>query len=414
MGPILGHLGGTLMVLFVALLALRCAKRLGLVFWPAVPARPAAPRWAPGPGTLALAAFGVLALQFFAAFFCWLDLGQTGGLAAFWQHFIQRFTTAGDSPHYLLLARQGYVAGGEAAKYIVFYPLYPLAVRLAHTLLSPLSVSWEAAALAVSWLCWGGAGAAMLALAGQDLPKGQAAFSVALMALYPFGFFALGVFTESLFLLLCLLCMFFARRQSWLPAGVFGALAALCRNQGLVLLLPLLYLWLRARRQKKQGPASLALALPLLGWGGYLALNARLFGNALAFMEFQSAPPWYQSVKWISENLAQHWQMALDYPGLAPFLYHAQLALYFAAMALLFWGLWKQCPTHWLIWGGAYLGMCYLAGWLISGGRYVFECIPLFLIGASLPRPARWLLAAVSAFFLWKMGVYYMQGQAIM
>ena len=106
--------------------------------------------------------------------------------------------------------------------------------------------------------------------------------------------------------------------------------------------------------------------------------------------------------------------MALEYPGLAPFLYHAQLVLYFAAMALLLWGLWKQCPTHWLIWGGAYLGMCYLAGWLISGGRYVFGCIPLFLIGASLPRPARWLLAAVSAFFLWKMGVYYMQGQAIM
>lgn len=414
MGAFLGHFGGGLMVLFVLLLAVRCAKRLGLVFWAPDPPRPAAPRWAPGPGALALAALGIVAAQCFFVWLGWLDLGQSGGLEAFLRCFSERFTTAGDSPHYLLLARQGYVAEGDAAKYIVFYPLYPLAVRLAHTLLSPFSVSWEAAALAVSWLCWGGAGAAMLALAGQDLPKEQAVCAVALMALYPFGFFALGVFTESLFLLLCLLCMFFARRGRWLPAGVLGALAALCRNQGLVLLLPLVYLWLRARRQQKQGPASLALALPLLGWGGYLALNARLFGDPFAFMAFQSAPPWYQSVKWIGENLTQHWQMALDYPGLAPFLYHAQLALYFAAMALLLFGLWKQCPTHWLIWGGAYLGMCYLAGWLISGGRYVFGCLPLFLIGASLPRPARWLLAAVSAFFLWKMGVYYMQGQAIM
>lgn len=414
MGVFIGHLGGALMVLFVALLALRCARRLGLVFWPAAPARPAAPRWAPGPGALALAAVGVLAAQLLFAYLCWRALGQAGGLSAFWQHFLERFTTAGDSPHYLLLARQGYVSEGDAAKYIVFYPLYPLAVRLAHTLLTPFSAGWEAAALAVSWLCWGGAGSAMLALAGQDLEKSRTLWAVALMALYPFGFFALGVYTESLFLLVSLLCMLFARRGSWPAAGAFGALAALCRTQGLVLLLPLVYLWLRARRQKKQGPASLALALPLAGWGGYLALNARLFGDPFAFYAFQAAPPWYQSVQWLGKNLAQHWQMAIDYPGLAPFLYHAQMVLYFAAMALLLFGLWKQCPTHWLIWGGGYIGLCYLAGWLISGGRYVFGCLPLYLVGASLPRPARWVLAAVSAFFLWKMGVYYMQGQAIM
>ena len=336
MGAFIGHSGGALMVLFVALLALRCAKRLGLVLWPAAPARPLAPRWAPGPGALALAAFGVLAAQFLFAFLCWRDRGQPGGVAAFGPNVFERFTTAGDSPHYLLLAREGYAAEGDAAKYIVFYPLYPLAVRLMHALLAPFSVSWEAAALAVSWLCWGGAGAAMLALAGQDLPKEQAVCAVALLALYPFGFFALGVYTESLFILLSILCVFFGRRRNWPAAGAFRALAALCRNQGLVLLLPLLYLWLRARRQQKQGPASLALALPLLGWGGYLALNWRLFGDPFAFFDFLAAPPWYQTTRWIGANLAQHWQMALDYPGLAPVIYPAQQAIYFIAMALLF------------------------------------------------------------------------------
>ena len=255
---------------------------------------------------------------------------------------------------------------------------------------------------------------AMLVLAGQDLNREQSITAAALMALYPFSFFALGIYTESLFLLLCLLCMITARRQNWLWAGVWGALAALCRNQGLVLILPLLYLWLRARREKKQGLVSLCILFPLLGWGSYLALNARLFGDPFAFLEFQAAPPWYQSIKWIGINLVQHWQMALKYPGLAPFIYHAQLVLYFAAMALLFIGFCRKAPTHWLIWGGAYLGMCYLAGWLISGGRYVFGCLPLYLIGSSLPRPARWALLVISGFFFWKMGVYYMQGQAIM
>ena len=414
MGQFLGHLGGALMVLFVVLLALRCAKRLGLLFWSPAPVRSVVPCWKPSLQMMVLTATGVVVLQLLFAFICWLELGQSGGLSAFWRRFVERFSTAGDSVHYLNIARYGYLAEGEAAKYIVFYPLYPLVVRLVHTLLSPFSVSWECAALAISWLCWGGAGAAMLVLAGQDLNREQSITAAALMALYPFSFFALGIYTESLFLLLCLLCMITARRQNWLWAGVWGALAALCRNQGLVLILPLLYLWLRARREKKQGLVSLCILFPFLGWGSYLALNARLFGDPFAFLEFQAAPPWYQSIKWIGSNLMQHWQMALKYPGLAPFIYHAQLVLYFAAMALLFIGFWRKAPTHWLIWGGAYLGMCYLAGWLISGGRYLFGCLPLYLIVSSLPRPARWALLAINLFFFWRMGIYYMQGQAIM
>lgn len=115
-----------LMVLFVA--AAGAAVRKAPWGWLSGrrPARPPRPRWAPGPGALALAAFGVLAAQFLFAFLCWLDLGQTGGLAAFWQHFFERFTTAGDSPHYLLLAREGYAAEGDAAKYIVFLSPLPL------------------------------------------------------------------------------------------------------------------------------------------------------------------------------------------------------------------------------------------------------------------------------------------------
>lgn len=159
----------------------------------------------------------------------------------------------------------------------------------------------------------------------------------------------------------------------------------------------------------------LGLALAPLGYLGYLALNWRLFGDAMAFFQYQSAPPWYQSIRWIGPNLAQHWQMAQDYPGLAPFIYHSQLALYFIAILFLLWGLWAGRPLHWLIWGGGYLGICYLSGWLISGSRYMFGCLPLFLLGASIQnRGLRLALAGICAVFLYRMGVFYMQGQAIM
>lgn len=418
MAELIGHLGGGLMILFVALLALRCARRLGLV-----PAGRASwvsrsgpkPGYEPGPGALVLAFLGVLAVQWLFAWLCWRSLSQPGGAPAFFAHFWQRFTTAGDSPHYLLLARQGYVAQGEAAKYIVFYPLYPLLIRLAHFLLAPLGAGWELAALAVSQLCWGGAGAGMLRLAGLDLNREGAFTAVGLMALYPFGFFSLGVYTEGPFLLLCLLCMGAARRGRWVQAGLWGFLAALTRTQGLVLALPLAYLWLRARRREKQGPASLGLCLVPLGFGTYLLLNKLLFGRWFEFLAFQAAPPWYQSTRWIGQNLAQHWQMAQEYPGLAPFIYNSQLALYFVGIALLLWGLAGRAPTFWLIWGGAYQGMSYLPGWLISGSRYMFGCLPLFLLGAALrSRAARLALLAVSGGLLYYFGVFYMQGQAIM
>lgn len=442
LGEWVGHLGGGLMLLFLALLVPRCAGQLGLLkkdpFEAAGRRGPSQPAYRPGAAGLLTAFFGVLAVQWAFALLCWLTLRQPGGLPAFLAHFWQRFTTAGDSPHYLLLARQGYVTAGEDAKLIVFYPLYPLLIRLAHTLLAPFGAGWELSALLCSQLCWGGAGAAMLRLAGRHFGREQAFCAVLMMALYPFGFFSLGVFTESLFLLLCLLCISAAGERRWPAAGLFCALAGLCRTQGLALLPALGFLWLRLEGRRlfarasvpassQAGPepapqkappmsrALFGLLLMPLGYLGYLLLNAALFGDPLIFMQFQSAPPWYQSIRWIGPNLTQHWQLAHEYPGLAPFIYHSQLALYFVGMAFLLWGLLTGRPVHWLVWGGGYTGMCYLSSWLISGSRYMFGCLPLFLLAASIRRrPLRVLLLAASGWALFYFGSFYMQGQAIM
>ena len=40
-----------------------------------------------------------------------------------------------DAPHYLDIARQGYVSTGEESRWIVFYPLYPWLVRAASLVL---------------------------------------------------------------------------------------------------------------------------------------------------------------------------------------------------------------------------------------------------------------------------------------
>lgn len=423
MGVFLGRLGGCLMVAFVLLLALRGLARLGWLPRPALACLPAflktpsspcrlqearPPAWRVQAGVFLA---GVAALWLFALL-GWLTLGQPGGLPAFWGHFWQRFTTAGDSPHYLFLARYGYQPAGEKANLLVFYPLYPLCIRA----LAAVTGSYEASGLVVSQVCWGLACVTLLRLAALYWPVRRAVWAVAFFALYPFSFFGLGVYTEGLFLLLCLQCLYRLQLGQWGRAGALGFLAALCRVQGLLLFLPAVYLWLTSvRRGQRQGVRGLALLLIPAGFGAYLLLNRAVSGQWFRFLEYEAAPPWYQSTRWVAQNLAQHYDMALAHPGLARFIYWPQLALYFIAMGLLLYGLFTAAPTSWLLYGGAYLGMSYLAGWLISGGRYMLGCLPLYLL---LARPRRawvralWLGGTAAACFFYNM--YFMQGQAIM
>jgi hypothetical protein len=111
----------------------------------------------------------------------------------------------------------------------------------------------------------------------------------------------------------------------------------------------------------------------------------------------------------------QHYEMAHQYPGLAPFIYVPQLVAYFGVMAMLLYGVFSGAPVHILLYGGAYLGMFYSSGWLVSGPRYLFACLPLFLLLAK-PKSAAWrnIIPVVSALLFFYYSVYYMQGQSIM
>ena len=147
----------------------------------------------------------------------------------------------------------------------------------------------------------------------------------------------------------------------------------------------------------------------------YLLLNRVLQGSFFRFLEHQAAPPWYQTTKWVSENLAQHFDMAQAYPGLAFIIYGAQIALYFLTAAALFYGLWRGTRTCYLVYGAAYLIFTYFSGWMISGGRYMLGCVPLFLIAADIKSArAGQLLLAASALLFALYTFLFLQGYAIM
>lgn len=386
-----------------------CGGRdLGLWHLPARPDTPA-PAGALGRREALAWAAGALACQWAVvlAAYCLVH----GGPAGFWAGLWQRFTTAGDSPHYLFLAENGYPRTGEQSNLLVFYPLYPLLVRL---LGMACGGRYALCGMALSQVCFAGAAVLFRALAGRRLPAGGARCAAAALLLYPFSFFAFGVYTEGLFLLLSIGCLYALDRQSWGAAGLTGLLAALCRTQGVALFFAAVYAVWQAPRPRRRGAWAALLGAPA-GYGLYLSLNWAVQGEFFRYLDHQSAAPWYQTARWFGANLVQQYGMALDYPGLARFIYLPQLVLYFVGLAALGYLFWRGTAPAAAVYALAYFGMSYLSSWLISGGRYLFGCLGLYMALGSVRRPwVRGLLLAAEGGFLLLYAVYYMQGQAIM
>src|SRR5919205_694031 len=176
---------------------------------------------------LVLAVKALVLLYGAQAFVVWRDerLDSPYDWLAIWNRW--------DAPHYLDLARAGYVAEGLEARWIVFYPLYPWLVRAAASVLRDELL----AAFFVSGSASVAAGVLLYGLARADEESEEVArASVFYMLVFPTAYFLHIGYTESLFLALALGAFLAARARRWDAAGVLGGLAAMSRVNGLLLL----------------------------------------------------------------------------------------------------------------------------------------------------------------------------------
>jgi hypothetical protein len=153
------------------------------------------------------------------------------GAAGLWLGAWQRW----DAIWYLRIVEEGYHAGDPS---LVFPPLYPILTRIVSMLpgVSPLL-----GALAVSTLSAFVAFVFLYRLALEDLGEAAARRTVVYLAIFPWAYFLMAPYSESLFLAATLGAFLFARQRRWGLAGLLGAAAALTRLSGVLLLLPLAY-----------------------------------------------------------------------------------------------------------------------------------------------------------------------------
>lgn len=183
-----------------------------------------------------------------------------------------------DSVWFLAVANHGY--GGSSAR-TAFFPLYPL---LAHAA-GWLTGSALTGGLPVSLVAFAMGLGLVHRLAELELGRAAADRAVLLLACFPMSFFFSAVYSESLFLALSAGALLAARREHWALAGALGALGAATRSVGVVLVLPLLWIYLYGPRapgapRARAGPAwrprhplrpsGLWLALVPAGLGAYM------------------------------------------------------------------------------------------------------------------------------------------------
>ena len=198
-----------------------------------------------------------------------------------------------DSPHYLFIAQNGYVNEGDAANFIVFFPLYPLLVRLitfdsAYINLSGLLISNISSIITVIYL---------FKLTRLDYTDSVAKKAVLYLSVFPTAYFLSAVYTESLFLALAIASLYYARKAKWPLAGFLGLLTSLTRIAGL-LLLPVLvveYFHQKAWKIKAANLKLLWTILPAFGFIAYLIINYQVTGNFFTFMEIERVH-WYQTL----------------------------------------------------------------------------------------------------------------------
>ena len=204
-----------------------------------------------------------------------------------------------DTGFYTSIATYGYDWFNERrpADDLAFLPLYPLLVHLASGLTPTgcgLSPYWSTCTTLGGLLISNLALLAALFLL-YDLARGRFGSAVAwraalLLMITPNTIFLSGVYTEALFLLLCILVFWLLERDRFILALLVAGLASLTRSVGVALYPALLYAaWVGASAPPQRIARAALAHLPPALFAGYILAAGFYVGEPLAYFTTYNA-----------------------------------------------------------------------------------------------------------------------------
>ncbi len=299
-----------------------------------------------------------------------------------------------DAPHYVDIARNWYVSDPtlDAYNFIVFFPLYPILIRLVTLDLNYINVS----ALIVSNVCSLLAFSYLYKLAKLEFNEDVAVKAVLFLSVFPTAYFLSSPYTEGLFFALVIASVYYTRLGKWHFAGSLSFFAALTRLFGL-LLFPVLfveYFHQRGWKPRKLNPSVLWTFSALAGFLIYLGINYQVTGNPFTFMTIQ-AVHWGTRLDPLSGlKDAYGWTVNALYPdnitvGIAPIAF-AVFGLFMVVVSI-----WKRQRPVYIVYMFLSWALAVSTSWWISVPRYVMAMFPIFVLLGSLMRGKRDTIAIV-------------------
>jgi hypothetical protein len=294
---------------------------------------------------------------------------------------------AWDSGWYFDIAQRGYYWSPSGQSSLAFFPLYPMLMRALAWPFGGSDRALWAAGIVLSLACLFLGLAVLHRLTARTFGDRETARRTVLyVAVFPFAYFFTQVYTESLFLLTSVSAVAAAVASRWGWAGVFGALAALTRPNGVLIAVPLGLLAVAGRpRVAELARRAAALALVPLGLGAFCVFAYRLSGDPVGWLRAQAQwgytvgnRPWVELMR-LLDGLDRHGLHGYFFSDpLAPYYFlHGMVALAFVALT----------PSIFTRVGpalGAYVAVSLyvpLTGNALEGiGRYAATLFPAFML----------------------------------
>lgn len=308
-----------------------------------------------------------------------------------WLRVWERF----DSIHYLSILKHGYTHFTPEAMNTAFFPLYPMLGYVVDQvfrmpMFSLLLVSNAAFFFALVFV---------YRLVKLDYSEAVARRTAWYMAIFPFSFFFVGAYTESLFLLNLAAMMFYARKGDWVKAGFWGIMLTATRLVGVagVLAVGVEYMMQRDWDFKKIDRYALAIVLMPLGLLAYMLYTKLAFGDFFSLF-VSSQKGWNREISWPWASFAEHLTRLGNGTAFPIFIYNVIFSFLALGLSL---ANFKFQRLSYAIMALALVLIPFSSNSLNAVPRYLIVVIPNFILLASIGERRRWDLVITSGSLLY-------------
>jgi Gpi18-like mannosyltransferase len=305
-------------------------------------------------------------------------------------NFIQTFAHRWDGNSYTFIASHGYVTSGPEKNFIVFPPLYPIAIKL---------VAWTGidptiAGFLISNVFFILGMLILYKLIESDWSKKTAVLTIFLLSIFPTTHFFSVAYPESLFVLLFALSFYCATKNKFYLAALTGGLAAITRPFGLIIF-PSIILFMLKKRElnfKNLIISGLVFSVPV---AYYLYLNYSIYGSPLAFTELLRKN-WQKGFDFPWKGIISSWKRGILTKNSFSYKYivgYAEAIASTIAWVLTVTGIKKWgIKSPYLLY--MFLGTIFFTstGFILSAPRYLLSIPPLFILFAELISNKKYLL----------------------